>query len=354
MKGQTSHSLRFYQWTILAFAGFVLFSVTGSAQDAPLEPQGQIYFGAYVNPSGQGESVQAVKDLETGINRTFALNVHHYEWTELGENFPSSLEKDDFVYGRVPVVSWNCGIPNAMVASGSADMVIMAAAHAIQSYGNPVFLRYMDKMNLSDAATNRTACHGASDNADGSFSPQDFIAAWKHIRDVFACPNLVSPCQPVTNVIWVWNPASTGAPFADYYPGDNEVDWLGIDAFDSQQPSTDDQFSETINPAYSELTSLAPGKPIVLETAALHGNQAAYLFLDDPVRSLKNNFPEIKALIYHDTKASDFDWTLDNKGGFCAFVILGETQYLSAFTGVRYEGTPPPLCCTCMLPGSQN
>ncbi len=344
------------QWTILVLAVVVLFSMNAAAQNVPLEPPpGPIYLGAYVNPKGLGESVGAVQEFETSINRTLALNVHYYEWTELGEQFPAALETDDLAAGRIPVVSWNCGVPNAVVASGSVDSTIIAAARAIRSYGGPVLLRYMGGMNLADTANGRTACHGPNDNPDGHFSPQDFITAWRHIRKVFACPNGSSPCQPVTNVVWLWNPAGAGVPFAGYYPGDNEVDWVGIDVLDFSQPSAEDQFFDTVSPLYTGLTALAGGKPIMLQTAALHGNQVSYLNTDAPVRSLKNNFPKIKGLIYYDSKDSDFDWTLDNQGGYCAFIILALTQYMSAMPGLTGDqGTPPPLCCTCMLPAPGN
>jgi hypothetical protein len=349
------HLSQLSHWTIRVLAGVVLFSMNASAQNAPLEPPpGPIYLGAYVNPKGLGESVEVVQAFETSINRTLALNVHYHEWTELGENFPSTLEKDDLAKGRIPVVSWNCGAPNGAVASGSLDPTIIAAARAIQSYGGPVLLRYMGGMNLADTANNRTVCHGPNDNPDGHFSSQDFVAAWRHIRRVFACPNASGPCRPVTNVVWLWNPAA-GAPFAAYYPGDNEVDWVGVEALDFSQPSAEDQFSATISPLYSELTALAGAKPILLQTAALHGNQVSYLNTDAPVRSLKNNFPDVKGLIYYDSKDSDFDWTLDNQGGYCAFIILALTPYLSAMEGLTGDqGTPPPLCCTCMLPAPGN
>jgi len=342
--------------TILALAGTVLVSVHASAQSAPLEPPpGPIYLGAYVNPKGLGESIGAVRAFETSINRTLALNVHHHEWTELGEDFPSTLEKDDLANDRIPVISWNCGAPNSAVASGAFDSTIIAAARAIQSYGGPVLLRYMGGMNLADTASGRTACHGPNDNPDGHFSPQDFIAAWHHIRKVFACPNSSGPCQPVTNVVWLWNPAAPGAPFAVYYPGGNEVDWVGVNAPDSSQSSGGNEFSAIISPLYSELTALAGAKPILLQTAALHGNQVSYLYTDLPVRSLKNNFPNIKGLIYYDSKDSDFDWSLDNQGGYCAFIILALEPYMSAMEGVTADqGTPPPLCCTCMLPAPGN
>jgi hypothetical protein len=337
----------------LAVAGVVLFSVNGSAQNVLLQPPSQeIYLGAYINPTGQGESVQGVNQFETGIDRTLALIEHHYRWTGLGQNFPSPLEQDDQNKGRVPVIAWDCGVPNAVVASGAVDSTIIAAAKAIQAYGGPVMLRYMGNMNLP-VANNNVACYDPnSDNPDGSFSAQQFIAAWHHIRSIFACPDAPLRCRPVTNVVWLWNPGGGGLPFADYYPGDAEVDWLGVSVFDNDQTEAQDQFYQTVNSVYPALTSVSANKPILLETAAVHGSQVAFLYYGDPVQNLKHNFPNIQGLIYYDAVVSGFDYTLDDFGAPCVFVILAHTHYMTALPMKSEDsGVPPPDCCPCMIPG---
>ena len=60
-------------------------------------------------------------------------------------------------------------------------------------------------------------------------NPTSFIAAWRHVVRYFRDNN-------VTNVSWQWSVGWNDAylevgTFRDYYPGDDYVDWIGIDAY---------------------------------------------------------------------------------------------------------------------------
>ncbi len=106
------------------------------------------------------------------------------------------------------------------VAAGLFDDEIRAIARAIAEDGRPVLLRPGFEFN------------GAWNN----YKPQSYRAAFVHIRLLFSD-------EGADNVIWVWNahPAGKVAPFMEFYPGDDAVDWWGVNffgqAFDSPSQS---------------------------------------------------------------------------------------------------------------------
>ena len=77
-------------------------------------------------------------------------------------------------------------------------------------------------------------------------TPAEFIAAWKHVRAIFAQ-------QHVRNVAWVWCPTAKGfvpgGNAAAYYPGNDEVDWVCADAYPGFGPYR--SFADTVQPFLS-------------------------------------------------------------------------------------------------------
>ena len=274
---------------------------------------GKIYLGAFVNTAGPGGATPAMlANFEQQIGRKVVLSMHYRGWSSV---FPSTEEADDAQNGRIPVISWNCGIPNAQVAAGAGDANIASHADAIKAYGGVVFLRYMWEMNLDQNANGRTQCYDpATDNPGGVFSPTQFIAAWQHIRAIFAAHN-------VTNVVWLWNPSAGGTnDGTGYYPGDAQVDWVGIDQYDRSDVS----FSATYS-LYAPLSTY--NKPMLIaETGANPSNQVA--FFQGAVSALKSQFPLVKGWMYFDS-AGAIDWHL-TAAGTTAFATMGADPYFSA------------------------
>jgi len=85
-------------------------------------------------------------------------------------------------------------------------------------------------------------------------SPSTFIAMWKHIVNYFRD-------NGVTNVSWQWSVGWNDAnleigTFRDYYPGDDYVDWTGIDAY---WMGSSDVMESEINEVYNWLYNDAAG-----------------------------------------------------------------------------------------------
>jgi hypothetical protein len=252
-----------------------------------LLPQpGTIYFGAFVNPSGLvgGNTPQATADFETQLNRPLTLHMQYEAFTG---NLSNSALHDDFANYRIPIVSWNCGVSNAQIASGAYDPTIKLKADEARNYGWPVFLRYQWDVNLPFTVMSRSSCYDrANDEPDNLFSPAQFIAAWDHIRTIFAQ-------EGATNVVWIWSVSSLGTDPLQYYPGDSEVDWIGIDAYDI----ANNNFAQTFSPIYTEIAPL--NKPVMItETGAPGPLQTA--FFSGAANTLKTQFPKVRGFVYYD------------------------------------------------------
>jgi len=96
------------------------------------------------------------------------------------------------------------------VAAGLFDGELRAIAKALAKDGRPILLRPGFEFN----------------GAWNGYHPESYRSAFIHIRSIF-------DNEGADNVVWLWNahPAGKIAPFMEFYPGDEFVDWWGINLF---------------------------------------------------------------------------------------------------------------------------
>ena len=193
-----------------------------SASVHPPRPSSNtVMFGAFTEELPGNTLQTSVTTRESQLKRKYAVNSHYYDWAD---PFPGVAEKADAAQGRTPMDTW-WGIDPRKIVNGSQDALIRARAKAVAAYGKPMFLRWGAEMNGDWYAWSGTAVGN---------KPSVFVAAWRHIHDVFAS-------EGVRNVAWVWAPNADSHPggtsttswnsWRSYYPGDAYVDWVGIDGY---------------------------------------------------------------------------------------------------------------------------
>jgi beta-mannanase len=137
------------------------------------------------------------------------------------------------------------------------------------------------------------------------------VAAWRHIHSIFVA-------EGATNVVWVWCPYARSKPrdawnsWANYYPGDEYVDWVGIDGYNWGTTQTWSSWM-----AYPTIESAIYGtysqsKPIMTaETASCEqgGNKAQWI--SDTQAAAKTQFPDIRAFIWFD-ESKECDWRVNS------------------------------------------
>lgn len=250
---------------------------------APTPPAHGTYFGAYVQPEvyTQQAKIAAVQRLERQIGRPLDI-VHTYlTWHE---PFPDSSDLAFMRNGSMLLVSW-AGTDTRAIASGADDNWIRQRARAIKATGKPIFLEWRWEMNRPNLSYQ-------------VHSPADYIAAWDHIRAIFAQ-------EHVNNVAWVWCPSAWafGSGLAQaFYPGNNEVDWVCADVY----------------PKYGHYQTFAQIVQPVLRWAAHHpkpimigeyGIPASYSppqraqWLSEAAKVARED-SQVKALLYFDAGAS--------------------------------------------------
>ncbi|MDZ5446314.1 glycosyl hydrolase [Micromonospora sp. 4G57] len=180
----------------------------------PEPPEQGAWLGAWVKPQWHNATGRAAALDEFNRAAGGKLTMAHmfHQWNE---SFPGATEQAFQAMGKLQMISWQ-GTDTRSTVSGTYDSLIRQRAEDVKAFGLPVLLRYrweMDRPNL----------------AASIHSPEDYVAAWKHIRAIFTEVG-------VTNAGWVWCPHADG--FAEderaaeaYYPGDDQVDWLCADVY---------------------------------------------------------------------------------------------------------------------------
>lgn len=280
--------------SIFFFTSIFLFPVNVFSASAPLyEPaDGKAYFG-YTFPTADNtnplagdvrpfsERYQDAVNMEFG-GKSPSLFIIPSNW-QTGAGVPvyftatilPQINQYKAIYpNSIPIVTWKSstgrgttapytGITTQTVNSGSLDSYIRQYAQEVKAYGLPIFFRPISH----EVNANWYLCCNPMGNT--SLTKTDFINAWKHTVDIFRA-------EGVTNVSWVWNVVSFPAAnalgwgrdpdLASYYPGDDYVDWIGVDHYDwgdvnnvNSNPLTPDIY---LDPIYSFATSHA--KPVMI------------------------------------------------------------------------------------------
>lgn len=99
---------------------------------------------------------------------------------------------------------------DAEVAAGEFDTELTAIAQILAADPRPIMVRPGFEFNGSW----------------NGYSPLSYRDSFRHIRDLF----LATGAQQTT---WIWNyhPGGTVAPYPEFYPGDEYVDWWGVNLF---------------------------------------------------------------------------------------------------------------------------
>ncbi|MEU5991874.1 hypothetical protein ABZ806_23120 [Spirillospora sp. NPDC047418] len=308
-------------------------TTTARAGVAPVPPKQGAYFGAWVppeggrgpssspspsgsptrSPSGSPSATPTGKDagkpgmapiagFEQRLGRQLDIVQSYRGWKS---DFPGDLEKSVADGNRYLLLTWG-GADTREIVQGKYDDLIAKRARAVKALGKPVFLRWSRDMDRS-AAQKRV------------HSPGDFVAAWKHLREVFTQ-------QKVDNVAWVWCPTVRGFGGADagsFYPGDDQVDWICADAESGGDYDYRD-LSESVKPFLQ--WARKHQKPIMIAEFGVpksYGTRRAE-WLRGAAETLQD--PQVKAVVYFDSD----EQAANARDKRHAYSVTGDTHAMSA------------------------
>jgi beta-mannanase len=259
--------------------------------------------------------LSAVDEYERASNSKLAI-VHWYaQWGGWLSEFRRADLEAVAARGSLPMITWEpwAGASDSdwalqtSILSGRNDAYIESWARGLAAYRERVLLRFAHEMH------DQTYPWAVGVNGN---TAADYIASWSHVRDIFRR-------EGATNVEWVWNPNIIGdadrdthmAAYASLYPGDENVDWVGLDVFNTG-PGIDwgapywRSFTDVLSAPYAAITAVST-KPLLLpEVGCVEtgGSKAAWLreALSEPVAE---RFPRLRAVVWFDVR-KEADWDL--------------------------------------------
>jgi len=265
-----------------------------------------VYFGVYL-PAAPF-SIDSLREFENMTGAKLAIVMWFMQSTD---SFPSDAVERVHSYGAIPLITWQPFLRGGengylldYISAGGWDDYLREWAREAKKSGKTVFIRWAHEFN--------GYWYPWSVPANGQ-DPQKFVRAWKHVVDIFRQ-------EKANNVQWVWCPYHLSNPDEPWndpllaYPGDEYVDWIGLDGYNW---GTSQGWSEWLpfRSIYSSLiriySTAFPRKPIMIAefaSAEEGGDKAAWI--EELPEALKD-MPQIRAVVWFNTQ-KEADWRVNS------------------------------------------
>lgn len=281
------------------------------------EPATGCYLGAFVM---RDENIN--RSMEAWEQTVAKGHASYLRYVGYGQPFPTEWVKEVRRLGAVPNLAFEPNDGLKVVADGP---YLRGFAQAAKASGGPVFLRWASEMNGTWTAY--------------SGNPKLYRTKFRLVARVFR--------QEAPNVAMVWTPyCQPVRPIPDYYPGDDAVDWVGVNIYSVHHhngrldnPAAHEDPTALLKPVYDRY---AGRKPIqISEYAATHFckacSQSMPEFAVAKMRrlyaSLPQRFPRVKMVYW-------FSWdTLEADAAENNYAVTGNSLVLQTYrqlTASRY------------------
>jgi hypothetical protein len=182
---------------------------------------------------------------QTGITPKIVL--YYSAWKE---PFKTAFAQTALSHGAYVLVQLQPdGVTLSSIAAGQSDGYLRSYALAVREFGHPVILSFGHEMNGNWYSWGL-----------GHASPSSFVAAWRHIVQIFRE-------EGASNATWVWTVNSTNAanaPLQQWWPGAQWVNWVGIDGY--YYRSTD-SFESVFGETIAQIRTFSNAPVLIAETA---------------------------------------------------------------------------------------
>jgi beta-mannanase len=263
------HGLRWFCLSALLVLFVTIITPTLASRAASTQITRSFSYGAWL---GDFPTTASVSTYEQLSGHHLDVGQFYIDWSSNFSFIQPYLQTLDADHST-PMVTWMPSQYNTQqIANGAADSYIQNFAIGVRNYGKPIQLRPMHEMNgnwyswgIGDSSVNTNA---------------SYIKAWQHIVTIFRQ-------QGATNAKFIWSITSSnvgaGSSFTGAYPGDNYVDYVGVDGYNwgttQSWGSTWQSFDQIFSAPYQALTQLT-SKPILIPewaSAEIGGNKAAWI-----------------------------------------------------------------------------
>lgn len=281
---------------------------------AKFEPEGnKVYHGAavpdYWNESGlksQISNYATAAGKKTAVVTWFASAYENGRMTSWRQNYATNLTRVRRI-GAASLIKFSTQDANFHstrkmaelpdIGRGVWDAYFTEAALVLKEFKGPVFFSMNHEMNGNWYPYSQ-AYPGSKTTAS------DFVRAWQRVVNIFRQ-------NGANNVAFVWSPNVPdvgGVSFAQYYPGDAYVDWVGVSLYSGNDPTAMD----TIYRAY------AAKKPFFITEWATAPEQSKYNprfpgeveWVRQFFTTLDRRYPRVKAISWFNWNNRDGDYRL--------------------------------------------
>lgn len=301
---------------------------------AKWEPESGAYLGAYVvQDKSIGGSMDAFNRLTGRKHASF------FKYVGYGQPFPKEWVKEVIAAGAFPQIALE---PNGGLEQVKDDAYLRGFADEAKKAGVPVFIRFASEMNGSWTA------YGGDSGL--------YIRTWRLVHDVFE--------KRAPNAAMVWTVLNVPEkPIEEYYPGDEYVDWVGINMYsvkyhdgDIKRKADMEDPLAMLNYVYNRYSRTKPIQ--ISEFGATHynttdgkrDNEFAIKKIERLYGRLHTYYPRVKAIYYFDVnnlteynemrKINDYSITLQPDILAAYRRSVAGDYFLSGYSATDSEGQP--------------
>lgn len=264
------------------------------ALPTPIEsPTGPVQVGfAYGLRGDERAAYWANLDAQPDTGRLLA---HEFKsWTR---EIDTDLYRWHLESGRDLLLTWN-GTDAETILNGSQDAWIRQHARELKSLPDTIKLRFWHEPDIQAKLP----------WIDGD--PQQFIDSWNYVRQIFVQ-------EEALNIEWVWCPTAFewNDRGANYYPGDDAVDWICADGYSGWDLTNPLRGVDVAFIDFQAWANERPDKPILIAEFGAQqrdpGERADWIH---DIPNWVNASPNIRAVVYFDVdmrpNGEPFDWRI--------------------------------------------
>jgi len=272
---------------------------------------GQLSVGAYV--AGAPFEADRLDEFSAMVASVPDIVMWYQDWTERGvRDFVPARADAIKSRGSIPMLTWDPWdrtrpganpFSLAAIADGQHDAYVRRFARAASEWGQEVWMRFAHEMNGD--------WYPWGQGVNGN-TPASFVGAWQHVVDLFRV-------EGAHNVRWIWSPNVNYAgapPLAPLYPGDDYVDWLGMDGYnwgDDRWLPARLIFLDT----YAEICRLTQRPKMIAEIGSAESGGLKADWITEAFAAVRDEMPAVRAIVwFHEDK--ERDWRLNSSAGALA------------------------------------
>lgn len=248
-----------------------------------------VFWGAYT-----GNTASSFTKFQKQVGRQADIHAVFMGWYD---EFPLSLANKLDSNEQILLIYWEqYGVTLDEIINGESDDYIRQFATSAKKYGGPVILVPLHEMNGDWIPWGGTV--------DGN-TPKKVIDAWRHIHGFF---------NGVTNIKWGWAVNNISLPniasnsIEVYYPGDEFVDYVGVDGFNFGKPWGWKTYNQLFSTSLTKLSKY--NKPIYIFAMASADGPLKAAWITDAFSKIYSN-PKIKGWIWFNEN-KERDWRINS------------------------------------------